>query len=316
MDGAIDPNNLWILTGPTASGKSALSLLIAGQYPVEIVNLDSMQVYKGMDIGTSKVAQSVRDRVPHHLFDLLTPQESGHIAWWLTEATRTILDIQHRGKIALLVGGTMLYLRSFLRGMDSGPPPDEAFRSLWEKRAQEEGTSIVHEELARLDQKSAQRIPPGDIRRVIRAMEILKNQPKTDETRHWETPATRPQHGLWIGLEIPREELRRNIGHTVRKMVQEGWLEEVKELAKSEVPWSKEAGQAIGYTLLKSHLTNGGPIEPVLEKIIQGTCQFAKRQQTWLRSMTELRLLPLSQARVAFLGSDHFPPQQLASKAL
>ncbi len=316
MDGAIDPEQLWILTGPTASGKSALSLLIAAQYPVEIVNLDSMQVYKEMDIGTSKVSLSIRNTVPHHLFDLLTPQESGHIAWWLREASRVILDIQNRGKIALLVGGTMLYLRSFLRGMDSGPPPDESFRSHWEDRAREEGVFIVHEELARLDPKSAQRIPPGDIRRVIRAMEIFKNRSKMPDTRHWETPAPRPKHGLWIGLEIPREELRQRIGETVRKMVREGWLEEVKELAKSEAPWSKEAGQAIGYTLLKNHLREGGPLEPVLEKIIQGTCQFAKHQQTWLRSMTELCLLPMTQAQEAFLKTDPFPPQQFAIKAL
>ncbi len=316
MDGAIDPQKLWILTGPTASGKSALSLLVAAQYPVEIVNLDSMQVYKGMDIGTSKVSKSDRDKVPHHLFDVLAPQESGHIRWWLAEASRTILDIQSRGKIALLVGGTMLYLRSFLRGMDSGPPPDESFRSLWEKRGREEGPSIVHDELARLDPKSAQRIPPGDIRRVIRAMEILKNRPNLPTIKHWETPVPRPPHDLWIGLEVPREALRQQIGETVRNMVQMGWLEEVMELAQSQVPWSKEAGQAIGYTLLKNHLEEGGPIEPVLERIIQSTCQFAKRQQTWLRSMTEVRLLPPSQAREAFLGTDYFSSQRDVAKAL
>lgn len=311
MDGAINPNFLWILTGPTASGKTALSLEIAAQFPVEIVNLDSMQVYRGMDIGTSKVSSEIRSRVPHHLIDVLNPNESGHIAWWIGEANRVVIDIQKRGRIALLVGGTMLYLKSFLRGMDSGPPPDEAFRAAMEVRAREEGAAVLHTELAKVDAAAALRIPPGDVRRVIRALEILKNRSGGAQgTSHWQTPAPRPPHGLWVGLDIPRDQLRRRIAETVRKMIREGWLEEVRGLADAELPWSREAAQAIGYTLLKDHLAKGGDLEHVIEQIIQGTCQFAKRQQTWLRSMEELQLLPWEQARDLFLGTMGFPTLQ------
>lgn len=317
MDGAIDPNTLWILTGPTASGKTALSLEIAARFPVEIVNLDSMQVYRGMDIGTSKASREIRSRVPHHLIDVLEPSESGHIAWWIGEANRAIIDIQKRGRIALLVGGTMLYLKSFLRGMDSGPPPDEAFRSAMEERARVEGAAVLHQELSRIDIAAALRIPPGDVRRVIRAFEILKfNSAGAQGTSHWQTPAKRPTHGLWIGLDIPRDELRRRIAETVQKMIREGWLEEVRGLSAADLPWSREAGQAIGYTLLREYLATGGNQEPVIERIIQGTCQFAKRQQTWLRSISELQLLPWEQARDLFLGTTGFPTLQVDQSSL
>lgn len=317
MDEAIDPNFLWILTGPTASGKTALSIEIAERFPVEIVNLDSMQVYRGMDIGTSKASREILSRIPHHLIDVLDPHESGHIAWWIREATRAIIDIQKRGRIALLVGGTMLYLKSFLRGMDSGPPPDEAFRTAMEIRAREEGAAVLHQELARIDTPAALRIPPGDVRRVIRALEILKhNAGGAQGTSHWQTPAIRPPHGLWIGLDIARDELRRRIAETVQKMIREGWQAEVSRLVSSERPWSREAGQAIGYTLLKDYLEKGGNPEPFIERIIQGTCQFAKRQQTWLRSIGELQLLPWEQARDRFLGTTGFPTLQVGQSTL
>ena len=311
MDGAIDPNNLWILTGPTASGKTALSLEIADCLPVEIVNLDSMQIYRGMDIGTSKVSKEIRANVPHHLIDVLDPHESGNISWWMEAANRTIIDIQKRGKIALLVGGTMLYLKSFLRGMDSGPPPDEGFRSAMEERARVEGAAVLHKELAQMDSTAATRISPGDLRRIIRAFEILKHKSGgAQETSHWQVPATQPAHGLWIGLDIPRENLRKRVAETVKKMMDNGWVEEVRHLASAEKPWGREAGQAIGYALLREYLAVGGKFEAVTERITQGTCQFAKHQQTWLRSMGELQLIPWEEAKKRFLATRRFPTLQ------
>ncbi len=302
MDGAINPQRLWILTGPTASGKSALSLEIARVHPVEIVNLDSMSIYRGMDIGTSKVPTLIRQEIPHHLIDVLDPWESGHIAWWLAQAHQTIAEIQSRGKIALLVGGTMLYLRAFLRGMDPGPPPDPEYRLTLENLALQNGPVSLFESLEKLDPVAAARIQPTDTRRVIRAMEILRARGQTASAQnHWSNAATRPEHGRWIGLDLPRPELRSRIATTVRRMIEQGWLDEVSRLMHLSQPWSREAAQAIGYSLLKRHLEEGGPFGPVTEKIVQGTCQFAKRQQTWMRSMSELQLLCPDDARKIFL---------------
>lgn len=302
MDGDINPQKLWILTGPTASGKSILSLEIAKIHPVEIINLDSMSVYRGMDIGTSKVSREIRAQIPHHLIDVLDPWESGHIAWWLAQALAIVKDIQSRGKIALLVGGTMLYLRAILRGMDPGPPPDQEYRDSLEKIAQAQGPVALFEILENLDPFAASRIQPTDTRRVIRAMEIRRARGEpTPAQCHWITPASRPEHGKWIGLDLPRPELRQRIHETVHKMMDQGWLQEVESLMKSPNPWSREAAQAIGYNQLKQYLVEGGPLDPVIEKIIQGTCQFAKRQQTWMRSMSELRLVSPQEAQKIFM---------------
>lgn len=294
MDGDIDPERLWILTGPTASGKTRLSLTVARQRTVEIVNLDSMAIYRGMDIGTSKVSRSIRDEFPHHLIDVLDPWEAGHIAWWLTEANRIVREIQSRGKIAFLVGGTMLYLRAFLRGMDPGPPPDPDFRASLEQLALDKGPVFLFETLHEVDPAAAARIQPTDTRRVIRALEIQRARGgPTPPQAHWVTPAPIPTHGKWIGLDVPRPLLRERIRTTVSEMVERGWVDEVKRLMNLPQPWSREASQAIGYTLIRKHLEDGGPWEPVLERIVMGTCQFAKRQQTWMRSMSELRLASL-----------------------
>jgi tRNA dimethylallyltransferase len=256
-----------ILTGPTASGKSAVALELAERVGAEIVALDSMTVYRGMDIGTAKPSPQDRARVAHHLIDILDPWESLTVATWLERAAAACREIVARGRRPLFVGGTPFYLKALLFGLFPGPPADQDLRRRLEAEAERDGPEALHQRLAAVDSKTAGRLHPNDIRRVVRALEVfaLTGKPISAWQKTWDTVAfaadreSPPQPPTIPGvvLELPRDELYARIDKRVNDMMAAGWLDEVRKLRELPAPLSREARQALGYRELLEF--RGGP---------------------------------------------------------
>ncbi len=292
-----------ILTGPTASGKSALALEIADRIGGEIIAMDSMTLYRGMNIGTAKPGASQRERIPHHLIDVLEPWESATVASWLARAEAACADITNRGKVPLIVGGTPFYLKALLHGLFPGPPGNAELRERLEAEAEHLGKDALHARLAIIDSRSATRLHPNDVRRVVRALEVfeLTGRPISAWQQSWDTPAFAnnatvvppPRRIPAVVLELPREELYQRIDQRVSEMLESGWLEEVQHLRTQPLPLSREARQALGYRELLDHLEgNGMPWAELIDTIRIRTRQFAKRQLTWFRHLPTLAPIP------------------------
>ncbi len=278
-----------ILTGPTASGKSAVALELAESLDGEIVSLDSMTVYRGMDIGTAKPSPAERARVPHHLLDELDPWEAANVAWWLRRATEACADIRRRGKRPLLVGGTPFYLKAVLHGLADAPPADAAVRSRLEVEAETVGHLAFHALLAVDDPTSAARLHPNDVRRTVRAREVFAVSGRPLSSFAPEPVAARVPA---VALDWPRDELHRRIDARVVGMLADGWPDEVRRLLALPRPPSKEAWQAIGYQELATHLAGGPSWQETVALIQAATRQFAKRQATWFRSLPVTSVAP------------------------
>lgn len=279
----------WFLAGPTACGKTATGIALAERIGAEIVCLDSMTIYRGMDIGTAKASPEERARVPHHLLDLRDPHEEFSTAEYMNAALSACESIVSRGKIPLFVGGTGLYLRSLLRGVFEGPAADWTLRREYEQFATEHGTGALHARLAQVDPPTAQRLHVNDQRRVIRALEIhtLTGQPAS--TLQQESPLPpheRPQHVYWLNPD--REVLRQRISQRVDAMFLAGLVEEVTALWRLPHGMGRTASQALGYREVLSHLEDGVPLSEAIQQLQTHTHQFAKRQWTWFRNLEEL----------------------------
>ncbi|MFO0848848.1 MAG: tRNA (adenosine(37)-N6)-dimethylallyltransferase MiaA [Gemmataceae bacterium] len=285
-----------VLTGPTGSGKSAVALEVAEQIGGEIVAMDSMTLYRGMDIGTAKPSAADRARVPHHLLDLLDPSESANVAWWLDRAAAACADIRGRGKRPLLVGGTPFYLKAVLCGLSDAPPADPAVRGELEAEAGRIGPAALHARLAAVDPPSAARLHPNDVRRVVRALEVftLTGRPLSSFHETWDSPSflapdrpvPPPARISCLWLDWPRESLYRRINTRVGEMIAAGWVDEVRSLLQRSRLIGREASQAIGYKELAAHLSGSGPgWAETVESIKTRTRQFAKRQLTWFRGL-------------------------------
>ena len=287
-----------ILTGPTACGKTALALDLAERIGGEIVALDSMTVYRGMDIGTAKPPAAEQARVRHHLINVLDPWESLTVAWWLARAGAACTDITARGKRPIFVGGTPFYLKALLHGLFDGPPADAELRTALEAEAARDGNAALHARLATIDPKTAARLHPNDVRRVVRALEVhtLTGRPISDWQQTWDTPAFAgaaepappPARIPAAVLALPREVLYERINRRVGAMLGAGWLDEVRALRALPHPLSREARQALGYRELLEYLENGGDWNDTVELIRTHTRQFAKRQLTWFRHLPSL----------------------------
>jgi tRNA dimethylallyltransferase len=294
--------NALILTGPTACGKSALALELSERIGAEIIALDSMTVYRGMDIGTAKPTAAERARVPHHLIDVLDPWESLTVAWWLERAAEACRDITARGKLPLFVGGTPFYLKALLHGLFDGPPADPELRRVLEQEAEREGNIALHARLAQVDPRTAARLHPNDVRRVVRALEVhtLTGKPISAWQQTWDTPsfadspeaAPAPASIPAVVLELPRERLYERINQRVDAMLAAGWLDEVRRLRDLAQPLSRESRQALGYRELLAHLDGGPGWDETAELIRTHTRQFAKRQLTWFRHLPQLVPVP------------------------
>jgi tRNA dimethylallyltransferase len=292
--------NALILTGPTGSGKSALALELAERSGAEVVAMDSMTLYRGMDVGTAKPTAAERRRVPHHLIDVLEPWQSASVAWWLGRAADACRDIQARGRAVLFVGGTPLYLKALLYGLFDGPPADEGLRARLAEQAERGGPAALHERLAQVDPASAGRLHPNDVRRVIRALEVweLTGRPLSAWQTQWSgAPEPRPRC-LW--LDWPRAELYRRIDARVRQMVDAGLVDEVRALSTLERPLSREARQALGYKEMFEHVEGRIGLEEAVQRIQTRTRQFAKRQLTWLRHLPGCRAVPAPAGQLTF----------------
>jgi tRNA dimethylallyltransferase len=273
--------NALILTGPTASGKSAVGLHLAERLDAEIISMDSMALYRGMDIGTAKPSRADRERIPHHLIDVLDPWESASLAWWLRSAARCVADIERSGKRALIVGGTPLYLKGILHGIFEGPSADPALRRMLET----EPASVLHERLSRLDPASAERLHPNDHRRLVRALEVLEltGKPLSDWQQQFDAQPPRRHAPVW--LDPPREALYARIDRRVEAMFASGLVEEVRGLIQLPRPLSKEARQALGYKEVLTYLEGKSELAATIAEVQVRSRNLAKRQLTWFRNL-------------------------------
>jgi tRNA dimethylallyltransferase len=281
-----------VIAGPTGSGKSELAISWARKSGAEIVCVDSMTLYRGFDLGTAKPGPAIRAEIPHHLLDLLDPGEDASAGWWFDLARQTIQSILGEGKKAILVGGTALYFQLLFHGMAQAPPRSDVIRRRLEEEALAEGPLEFHKRLAEKDPTAAKRIHPNDSRRLVRALEVLEltGETITKFQAQWgrEVPEGPEGDERWVWLAWPRNLLRERIALRNREMIQGGWMEEVRDLKARYGEWGKTASQAVGYCQLMDVVHGKLSLPEAERKIIEGTCQVAKRQETWFRSMSML----------------------------
>lgn len=283
-----------VIVGPTAGGKTALAIGVAheldrrGLGKAEIISADAFQVYRGMDIGTGKATPEERRGVPHHLIDILEPDDPAPftLARWLELAERAVEEIRARAGIPIIAGGTHLYIKSFLEGMFEGPGADVRLRE--ELRAM--GQPALRAELERVDPHGAARIHPNDERRTIRALEVyrLTGRPISEHQSQWDR-GSRPD-ALLVGLEWETEAINRRINARVREMIERGLVEEVRALWQAG-RLGPQAGEALGYKQLAAWLDAGGPpghLPDAIEQIKIETRRYAKNQRTWLRRLRKI----------------------------
>ena len=270
------------LVGPTGVGKTEISLKLAELLHAEIISADSMQVYRGMDIGTAKATAAERARVPHHLLDLVNPDQPFSAAQYQQLAREAMADIHARGKLPLLVGGTGLYVRAALEPYQFTPfSVDRDFRNSLQQRAQSEGAQVLLDELAQVDAKAAAKLHVNDTRRIIRALEVYTytgRQISATAASREEAPLYRT---VWLGLNRERSELYQRIDKRVEAMFSEGLPQEVQRLMGDGWGPDSIAGQALGYKEMLAYLAGDMAKEDAMHIIQQGTRRYAKRQLSW-----------------------------------
>jgi tRNA dimethylallyltransferase len=284
----------WFLTGATASGKSELSLALARELDAEIVSMDSMAIYREMDLGTAKPTSFARQTVPHHLIDILGPQQSYSVSQYRDAAIEKIHEICQRGKQVLFVGGTALYLQAMLKGIFEGPPADWAFRKAIDEEVQTVGPERLHERLKAVDPLSAEKLHPNDVKRIIRALEVLHltGKPISHQQREFEQSMS-PEQCRVFWLHRPRPELHLRIEQRVQAMFRDGLISEVQGLMERYGQLSHTATQAVGYKEVIAHLQGHGTEVETIEQVTIRTRRFARSQETWFRNMNESRQLDI-----------------------
>lgn len=287
----------WFLTGPTAAGKTQVGLELAERIGAEIVSLDSMTLYVGMGIGTAKPTAEDRTRVPHHLLDLVPPAEDYSLAEYLDAAHEKIHEIRSRGKQVLFVGGTALYLKSLLRGVYQGPPPDWEFREAIEKELAIVGLPELHKRLTVIDPLLAAKLHPNDKRRIIRALEVFRvtGEPLSHRQTHFDEGRSASQCKVFV-LSWPRDELHQRIEARVDTMFAAGLVEEVRGLLANYGNLSRTASQAVGYREVMEYLakptSQPNSLTQCIDLVKARTRQFARRQETWFRGLPECTFVP------------------------
>lgn len=286
----------WYLTGATASGKSQVAIELARRLDAEILSLDSMAIYRGLDIGTAKPTLAERHEVPHHLLDLVDPTDDFSLSQYLDIAHRTIAEVRARGRQVLFVGGTPLYLKSMLRGLFHGPPADWDFRRAVEAEVAEVGAEALHERLRLVDPLLADKLHPHDQRRIIRALEVhrVTGQPLSHLQREFEEGRSAEECRVFV-LHWPRPVLHARIESRVRSMFDRGLVEESRGLRERFGDLGRTASQAVGYQEAFAHLDGRLTLAEAITAVTIRTRRFARRQETWFRSLSECRFVELSE---------------------
>lgn len=281
--------SLAFLIGCTGCGKGGLGRELARRIGAEIISLDSMKVYRRMDIGTAKPSAEARAEVRHHLIDVVEPSEEFSVAAYVNLAEATISEIRSRGKPILIVGGTPLYLKALTEGLFDGPGADAAVRARLHEEASVAGSAVLHERLRAVDPKTAARVHVNDLKRIVRALEVfeLAGVPISSLQEQWDR--NRPKHDAHlIGLRRNREDQSRRTNDRVHRMIEAGLVDEVERLLAEPLPLSGTARQAVGYAEIIEHLHGRCTLAEAVESIKINTRQFAKAQRTWLRRFPKI----------------------------
>lgn len=288
-------HDCWFLTGATAAGKTAIGVALAQRLGAEIISLDSMAIYRGMDIGTAKPSREIRKLVPHHLIDIVDPTEEYSVAQYVDAVAAVVADIRARGKEPLFVGGTPLYLKSLLRGLFEGPPANWNLRREIEAELEHVGSQALFDRLAQVDPIAASNIHPNDTRRLIRALEVFRatGEPLSHQQLQFEDGMAADECRVFV-LRRQREELHRRIESRVRAMVDAGLVDEVRGLIQNGHDLSRTARQAVGYNEAIAFLNGEYGHDEMVSRIIYHTRRFAKRQGTWFRSLSECRFVDVA----------------------
>ena len=280
---------VYLLLGATASGKSAVALELARRLNAEILSIDSMKVYRRLDIGTAKPTPAERATVPHHLIDWKEPWESCSVADWLAEAERIIGAACARGVPLVAEGGTALYLRALREGLFAGPGRNPDVRMQLESEAEREGLGALYRRLQQVDPEAARKILPSDLRRIVRALEVFEvsGRPISEQQVQWGQLRSDIRFAA-AGLEMDRKELYARIDKRVHKMLAAGWLDECRALLELGQPLSREARAALGYKVLFAHLRGEIDLPAATERICFDTHHFARRQLMWYRKFNDV----------------------------
>jgi tRNA dimethylallyltransferase len=289
--------NCWFLTGATATGKTAVALQLAQRLRAEIVSLDSMTIYRGMDIGTAKPTAEEQAVVPHHLLDIVEPADEYSVAQYVSDAAATVAAIRSRGRAVLFVGGTPLYLKSLLRGMFDGPPANWELREEIEAELEQVGQAALHERLQQVDPLAASAIHPHDTRRMIRALEVFRatGEPLSHQQLQFDDGRSADECRVFV-LRRERTELHRRIEGRVEAMIDVGLVAEVEGLIAGGKQLGRTARQAVGYQEALAYLAGESSRDQMIERIQVRTRRFAKRQGTWFRSLSECRFVDIAGA--------------------
>ncbi len=291
-------NKIICIAGPTASGKTALSIALAQELGGEIVSCDSMQVYKYMDIGTAKPTLAERQGIPHHMLDVAQPQEDYSVSRYCKEATPIVEDILARGKAAIIVGGTGLYMDSLVKGNDFAPFPSTGVRQELEAEADQIGMEAMLARLREIDPEAAGRLHLSDRKRVLRALEVYLETGETITAHNIRTQAIPPRfHPLWLALEDEsRQDLYDRIDRRVEMMLEQGLIAEIESLLAMGIPRKATSLQAIGYKEFLAALDGRCSMESAIAQVKQGSRHYAKRQLTWFRRNPNIHWLRRSES--------------------
>jgi tRNA dimethylallyltransferase len=291
-------NQVITITGCTACGKGRLAHALALHLGGEIISIDSMKVYRGMDVGTAKPPAAARAEVPYHLIDVADPWEPFSAARFAELADQAVEQVHARSRPVVAVGGTVLYLKCWYQGIFAGPGADPAIRAEIRRRAASEGLDALHAELARADPEAAARIHRNDLRRIERALEVyhLTGRPISELQRQWGRATPRRTDWRWvlIGLRRDREEVNRRINARVKQMLAAGLVEEARRIWSDPRGVGPQARQAVGYAELFEHFAGRWSLEEGIERIKIHSRRLAKQQRTWLKRLPKVHWLEAS----------------------
>lgn len=279
-----------VILGPTCTGKTETAVVLARRMDAEIISSDSMQIYKGMDIGTSKPSVDEMQNVRHHLLSYVSPSEKFDVAMFVRDARLKISEIRSRGKNVIITGGTGMYLRGLVEGILVQENDDTPFRKQIEAEIAEKGIDYVREKLRHADPEKYKILPENDHRRIVRALAFYKaNSQKTISSMQKEWDNSDTDDFLMLGLTMDRSILYERINSRVDRMIQKGFIDEVKNLISLNIPEDSTCWQAIGYKHLLRHVLENLPLEKACELIKRDTRRYAKRQLTWFKRLDKIK---------------------------